>query len=86
MKILKDIIDHWGFVDSEQLQELEKYFPDMPLIIRWGAMPREKRLASEVSELIAHVEEVHQDYVRDVFIQSEHMNKLREVFGLTSPY
>ena len=40
MKILKDIIDHWGFVDSEQLKELEKYFPDMPLIIRWGAMPR----------------------------------------------
>ena len=76
----------WGFVTSDQLEELEKHFPDMPLIIRWGAMPREKRLASEVSELIAHVEEMNQDYVRDVFIQSEHMEKLREVFGLTSPH
>tara|TARA_Y100000592_G_scaffold63337_1_gene98764 strand:+ start:270 stop:530 length:261 start_codon:yes stop_codon:yes gene_type:complete len=86
MKILREIIDQLGFVDSKQLEELEKHFPDMPLIIRWGAMPREKRLASEVSELIEHVEELNQDYVRDVFIQSEHMNKLREVFGLTSPY
>ena len=86
MQLLKQIIDQLGFVDSKQLEELEKHFPDMPLIIRWRAMPREKRLASEVSELIAHVEEVNQDYVRDVFIQSDHMNKLREVFGLTSSY
>ena len=45
-------------------------------------MPREQRLASEVGERIAHVEEMNQDYVRDVFIQSEHMTKLREVLGV----
>jgi hypothetical protein len=82
MKVLKEIVDQWGFVNSIQIQELEKHFPDTPLIIRWGGMPREKRLASEVEERIAHVEEINQDYVRDVFIQSEHMTKLREVLGV----
>ncbi len=85
MKILKEIIEQWGFVTKPQLEELEKHFPNMPLIIRWGAMPREKRLASEVSELIEHVEEVHRDYVRDVFIQSDNMDKLREVLGVPQP-
>lgn len=86
MKVLKEIVEQWGFVTSEQIEELEKHFPDTPLIIRWGGLPREKVLASEVAEKIAHVEEMNRDYVRDVFIQSEHMTKLREVFGLTQPY
>ena len=85
MKILKEIIEQWGFVNSVQIEELERYFPDMPLIIRWGAMPREQRPASEVSELIAHVEEMNQDYVRDVFITSTNMTKLREVLGVPNP-
>ena len=41
MKILKDIIDHWGFVDSEQLKELVEHFPKMPLVIKWGMRERE---------------------------------------------
>ena len=85
MKILKEIIEQWGFVTKPQLEELEKHFPDMPLIIRWGAMPREQRPASEVSELIEHVEEMNQDYVRDVFITSTNMTKLREVLGVPNP-
>ena len=85
MKILKEIIEQWGFVNKPQLEELEKHFPDMPLIIRWGAMPREQRPASEVSELIEHVEEMNQDYVRDVFITSNNMDKLREVLGVPKP-
>ena len=85
MEVLRQIIDQWGFVDSKQLEQLEKHFPDMPLIIRWGAMPREQRPASEVSELIAHVEEMNQDYVRDVFITSNNMDKLREALGVPNP-
>ena len=27
MKVLKEIMDQWGFVNSKQLEELEKYFP-----------------------------------------------------------
>ena len=82
MKVLKEIMDQWGFVNSKQLEELEKYFPDMTLVIRWGALPREERPASEITETIAHVEEMNKDYVRDVFIASKNMEKLRDALGV----
>ena len=82
MKVLKEIMDQWGFVNSKQLEELEKYFPDMTLVIRWGALPREERPASEIAETIAHVEEMNKDYVRDVFIASKNMEKLRDALGV----
>ena len=83
MKVLKQIIDHWGFVDSQQLPELAKYFPDTPLVIKWGGMPREQVVASKVAERIKEVEQWDQDYVREVFICAKQMTKLKEVFGLT---
>jgi len=82
MKVLKDIMDHWGYVDSEQIEELEKFFPRMPLVIKWGGMPREVCPASEVVERIAHVEEMKQDYVREVFIRSENFRQLKSVLGI----
>ena len=36
MSILKDIVAHWGFVDSEQLKVLAKEFPRMKLVIKWA--------------------------------------------------
>lgn len=83
MKLLKEIIDHWGFVDSKQLPELAKHFPDTPLVIKWGGMPREQIAASKVAKRIEEVEQWDQDYVREVFICSEQFRKLKEVFGLT---
>jgi hypothetical protein len=83
MKVLKDIIENWGFVDSEQLQELEKFFPKMELIIKWGGMPREACPASEVEERISHVEEIKQDYVREVFIKSESFRQLKQLLGVS---
>jgi len=83
MKLLKEIIDHWGFVDSKQLPELVEHFPDTPLVIKWGGMPREQIPASKVAERIKNVEEWGQDYVREVFICADQMSKLKEVFGLT---
>jgi hypothetical protein len=83
MEVLKSILDHWGFVDSEQLPELVKYFPNTPLVIKWGGMPRERIEASKVAERIKIVEESDQDYVREVFIESVHFRQLKEVFGLT---
>ena len=85
MNILKQIIKHWGFVDSQQLPELVKHFPHTPLVIKWGGMPRERLSASKVEQRIKNVEERGQDYVREVFIESAHFRKLKEVFGLTEP-
>ena len=83
MKLLKESIDHWGFVDSKQLPELVKHFPDTPLVIKWGGMPREQIAASKVAKRIEEVEQWDQDYVREVFICADQMSKLKEVFGLT---
>ena len=86
MQLLKTIIDQLGFVDSKQLITLAEVFPKMQLIIRWGHSPREKALACNVAERIKEVEDNEVDYVRDVFIQSEHMKQLRIVMGEKSPY
>ena len=75
MSILKDIVAHWGFVDSEQLKVLAKEFPRMKLVIKWGGMPREEALACNVADRINRVEESNQDYVREVFQK----RKLKEV-------
>ena len=83
MKILKEIIEHWGFVDSKQLPELVKHFPDTPLVIKWGGMQRERIPAHKVAERIKIVEDNDQDYVREVFIESSRYRQLKEVFGLT---
>jgi len=82
MKLLKDIIEHWGFVDSEQLKELRKDFPKMPLVIKWGMREREICQASDVAQRI-HEEEQLGDWVREVFINAENLGKLREVLGET---
>lgn len=83
MKLLKEIIDHWGYIDSKQLPELVKHFPDTPLVIKWGGMPREQLAASKVAKRIQEVEQSEKDYVREVFMCAKQMNKIKEVFGLT---
>jgi hypothetical protein len=81
MKLLKEIIEQWGFVTAEQCAELAQYFPRTELIIQWGAMPRQPMKAINVAKRIKEVEDSDQDYVRQVFIKSESMKKLREALG-----
>ena len=82
MKILKDIIDHWGFVDSEQLKELVEHFPKMPLVIKWGMREREECFAQFVPSRIEKVEAESDDYVREVFIRTEHYRQLKTILGV----
>ena len=84
MKLLKEIVAQWGNMDSEQCKELACYFPDTPLIIKWGYLPREEVKASAVAHRIEQVENLQGDYCREVFIKSSSFRKLKEVFGLTS--
>ena len=84
MKLLKEIIEQWGFVTAEQCAELAQYFPQTELIIQWGTMPREPMHADLVAQRIKEVEDSNQDYVRQVFIQSSQFRKLKEVLGLTT--
>lgn len=84
MKLLKEIVDQWGFVTAEQCAELAQHFPKTELIIQWGAMPRQPMKAINVAKRIKEVEDAGQDYVRQVFIQSSQFRKLKEVLGLTT--
>ena len=81
MKVLKDIIDHWGFVDSEQLKELAKYFPQMPLVIKWGMRQREVCIACDIAQRI-HEEEQLGDWAREVFLTAKNLGQLKEVLGI----
>jgi len=68
-------------VDSEQLKELCKDFPKMPLVIKWGMREREICQASDVAQRI-HEEEQLGDWVREVFINAENLGKsLRSSFN-----
>ena len=82
MKLLKEIVAQWGNVNAEQCKDLACYFPDTPLIIKWGYLPREEVKASEVAQRIALGEGAQGDYCREVFIKSEGFRKLKEVLGL----
>mgnify|MGYP006254723167 CR=1 FL=1 len=84
MKVLKDIMDHWGFVNSVQLKELVEHFPHTPLVIKWAMNPREECEARLVAERIKQVESESDDYVREVFIRSENFRQLKSVLGVKS--
>tara|TARA_Y100000996_G_C22372485_1_gene581617 strand:+ start:299 stop:550 length:252 start_codon:yes stop_codon:yes gene_type:complete len=82
MQLIKDIIENWGFVDSKQIKELIKYFPNTPLVIKWGMREREECFAQFVPSRIEKVESESDDYVREVFIRTEHYRHLKLVFGI----
>ena len=82
MKLLKEIVAQWGNVNAEQCQELACYFPDTPLIIKWGYLPREACPASRVAHRIEAVERLQGDYCREVFIKADSFQILKEVLGV----
>ena len=79
MKTLQTILSQFGYVDSKQLKELSSAFPDMQLVIKWGASPREQVSASQVAERIAEHEAQTDDYVREVFLSSTNFRMLKQV-------
>ena len=81
MKLLKTIFNQLGFIDSVQLAALVESFPNTTVVIRWGGLPRERARAIDVAGRIAQVETSGQDYVRDVFIDTQTMGVLRDALG-----
>ena len=82
MQLIKDIIENWGFVDSVQIKQLIKYFPNTPLCIKWGMREREECFAQFVPSRIEKVEAESDDYVREVFIRTEHYRQLKTILGV----
>lgn len=82
MQVIKEIIEHWGFVDSRQLPILAEAFPKTPLVIKWGMAQRQRVSADQVARTIEEGE-TSGDYCREVFIESSHFRQLKDVFGIT---
>jgi hypothetical protein len=80
MNILVQIMANMGYITDCQLKELVEYFPHTRVVIQWGRMKRERLPAWEAIERMEKVEAKDTDYVRSVFLWSQDMQKLREVF------
>ena len=78
MKTLEDIINNWGYIDSNQLTSLAEDMPKLPVIIKWGGMPREQIAASLAKARIAQVEEDDTDYCREVFLCTRTIDDIRD--------
>ena len=82
MNTLKDILSQFGYITQPQLAELAEHFPATRVVIKWGAMERERICAWEATARIEEVESQDQDYCRSVFLTADQTNKLKEVFAI----
>ena len=84
MKTLKDILSHYGYINSDQLAELNEHFPHMKVVIKWGGLPRERVPVWQAIETIERVERENLDYCREVFLSAKDCNNLREALHITT--
>ena len=84
MNTLIQIFVNMGYITDCQLKELVEYFPHTKVVIQWGRMKRERLPAWEAIERMEKVEAEDTDYVRSVFLWSQDMDKLREVFHVAN--
>ena len=83
MKTLKDILANYGYINSDQLAEINEHFPHMRVVIKWGGMPRERVEVWKAIETIERVERENIDYCREVFLCGKDCDSLREAFHIT---
>lgn len=77
MKTLKDIPSNYGYINKDQLAEINEYFPHMKVVIKWGGMPRERVHAWEAIQRIEKVEAEDIDYCREVFLTAQDSQNLK---------
>lgn len=84
MKTLKDILSYYGYINSDQLAELNEHFPHMNVVIKWGGLPRERVPVWKAIETIERVERENIDYCREVFLSATDCNNLRKALHITT--
>jgi hypothetical protein len=77
MKTLKDILSNYGYINKDQLAEINEHFPHMKVVIKWGGMPRERVHAWEAIQRIEKVEAEDIDYCREVFLTAQDSQNLK---------
>lgn len=82
MNTIKELLVNGGYVTPKIQNELEKYFPKLKVCIKWGRAARE---LVKLGDLRKRVEEGESgdDYVREVFVPVDTLDKLQQGFGIT---
>ena len=86
MNTIKELLVNGGYVTPKIQNELEKYFPKLKVCIKWGRAARELvDLGDLRKSLRKRVEEGESgdDYVREVFVPVDTLDKLQQGFGIT---
>lgn len=84
---LRAIVQNYGFLTQQGVAELSKHAPNTTVVIRFGYGPRVSTKVDEVEKTIRENTLQHKkdfgidQYVRDVFIPSDSLDKICEVFG-----
>jgi len=82
MKTFKDILANYGYINSDQLAQINEHFPHMRVVIKWGGLPRDRVPAHQAVKLIKHIESKNIDYCREVFLCGQDCNNLREALHI----
>jgi len=87
LRMLREIIQNYGFLSKEQAETLAKEAPNTNIVIRFNYGPRVSCKVSELEKTIRqNCAECKKEFkieqsVRDVFIPSTSVDKICEVFG-----
>jgi hypothetical protein len=82
METIKNILSNYGYINSDQLAEINEHFPHMKVVIKWGGMPRDRVPAWQAIKLIKHIESNNIDYCREVFLSGADSDNLRKAFHI----
>ena len=82
MNAIKELLVNGGYITAKIQNELEQNFPKLKVCIKWGQAQREVVKLGEVRQKI-EAGESRGDYVREVFVPVDTLDKLQQGFGIT---
>ena len=82
MNAIKELLVNGGYITAKIQNELEQNFPKLKVCIKWGQAQREVVKLGEVREKIK-AGESSGDYVREVFVPVDTLDKLQNALGIT---
>tara|TARA_B100002019_G_C20936128_1_gene434517 strand:- start:149 stop:400 length:252 start_codon:yes stop_codon:yes gene_type:complete len=82
METIKNILSNYGYINSDQLAEINEHFPHMKVVIKWGGLPRDRVPVWQAIKLIKHIESKNIDYCREVFLSSQDSDNLRKALHI----
>lgn len=79
MEMIKELLNCGGYITKETSEKFAKFFPNMPIVIKFGNRPRK---VVRIRDLESETSNLEGDYVREIFISAENYQNLCDIFGL----